>query len=296
MTTKKQSSKKKLNKITTKTKSKKLTKININKKAKTTKKKIIIKHKQNKKTPIKTSIKIKKPPVNNPAIKKEVKNNNAINNAINKETSIKYTKKSNSKRKSIWIWRIISFSVFCLIIFFTIQLTHNKTNLLNNFLFPKNTKKELVKQQKTKKDTSPMQLTNQKFYFANKTNTLKEINKIKENKKIEQQPINTIPQPKKEITPPVEPVEIKVIILNGSGIKGQARKMEQILTNKNIKTIKTGNADRFNYQNTIIKYPVTKLDEVLAIKDFFDKNEYPYSLKESFDVNQITIILGKDYK
>ena len=95
-------------------------------------------------------------------------------------------------------------------------------------------------------------------------------------------------------TPIIKKSEIKLKILNGSGIKGQAAKLSTYLKEKGYKDIVVGNADSFNYEHTIIKLSNEKYKETIS-KDLKELLENPKFEKEKEKpLQDITIIIGKD--
>jgi murein DD-endopeptidase MepM/ murein hydrolase activator NlpD len=86
----------------------------------------------------------------------------------------------------------------------------------------------------------------------------------------------------------------RLIILNGSGKQGLAHNIKNKFSAKKIEIIKTGNADNFKYENTLIKYPIEKLDQALIIKGYCDELNLKYQMKESFDVEEVTMVIGQD--
>lgn len=71
--------------------------------------------------------------------------------------------------------------------------------------------------------------------------------------------------------------EYKVSVLNGSGIIGAATEVKNILEKGGFKVANTGNADNFNYKETVIaaKSSVTK-DVITTLESLLDKS---YNLK-----------------
>ncbi len=95
-------------------------------------------------------------------------------------------------------------------------------------------------------------------------------------------------------TPFVKREEIKLKILNGSGIKGQAAKLSTYLKDKGYKDIVVGNADSFDYKTTIIRLKDEKLKNTL-LKDLKELVESPQVKIEKEDsLQDATIIIGQD--
>jgi len=109
--------------------------------------------------------------------------------------------------------------------------------------------------------------------------------------------------PETEITPgevttiPSAKAELKIQILNGGGVKGEAGRAAQLLEKVGFKNIKTGNADRFDYEQTEIK---VKADEKQFTPEIIEALAGNYSVssdlqdldnKETYDV---VIVIGKN--
>jgi len=67
-------------------------------------------------------------------------------------------------------------------------------------------------------------------------------------------------------TSSIERSEIKVKILNGTGIKGKANELATILKEKEYSEVLTGNAESFDIKNTEIQVKESKKDAVILIK------------------------------
>jgi len=98
-------------------------------------------------------------------------------------------------------------------------------------------------------------------------------------------------------TPKIERKKVKIEVLNGSGIKGQAARMKKILTDLGYQEVVTKNADNFDYQKTIIitakekayMADFVKNDLKNQLKDIQIKNEAPKTA-------DVILIIGKDFK
>ena len=112
------------------------------------------------------------------------------------------------------------------------------------------------------------------------------------------------PQPSPELkeTPTPQPEEVrfsdlKVLILNGSGIKGEAGKVEELVKKAGFEKTETGNADSYNYQDTSVFLKEGLPDSVY---EKISQSLASYSLKkESLEKNSaydIKIIVGKTKK
>jgi hypothetical protein len=104
------------------------------------------------------------------------------------------------------------------------------------------------------------------------------------------------PTTKPSPTPSLDRKDIKVKILNGSGIKGKATDIKELLTKKGYSDIVTGNADSFDYTTSEIKVKDDKQDAFTLMKEdvseLLDINEAS-SLDED-DPADIVFIIGQD--
>ncbi len=98
-------------------------------------------------------------------------------------------------------------------------------------------------------------------------------------------------------TPKLNRADLKIKILNGTGVPGAASKAANFLEKLGWVGIKTGNADNFDYSQTVIKIKESKKDYFSLLTEDLSKNYSPakegetLSEEEKFDV---IIILGKD--
>ena len=92
---------------------------------------------------------------------------------------------------------------------------------------------------------------------------------------------------------------IKIEVLNGCGIKGIAAKTSEYLrSNHRIDVIRSDNADRYDYPNTLIIGRNENLEKILLVSKSFgvsidNKNIVRHEPNESLGVD-VTVILGKD--
>lgn len=104
-------------------------------------------------------------------------------------------------------------------------------------------------------------------------------------------PIEATPEPKKE----VDISKLKYQVLNGSGEKGSAGKVESILTDAGIESIETGNADNYNYENTVIAYKDTlekaEKEEIKSLLKDYQTEEAEDTLDKNFFFD-VKIIVG----
>ena len=110
----------------------------------------------------------------------------------------------------------------------------------------------------------------------------------------------TKPTPKLTSTPlpKVNKSQLKIKVLNGSGIKGKASEVKDLLKEKGYQEILTGNADSFDYQQTEIQVKKSKASVTSTVKN--DLKENLTSFKESTldedEAADIILIIGSDFK
>jgi len=99
-------------------------------------------------------------------------------------------------------------------------------------------------------------------------------------------------------TPSFKKEDLKIKILNGSGITGKAADLKKVLKDDQYGEILTGNADNNDYEKTIIK---TKKEYTAAVemvettlKDYVKSPQT--DLLEDKEAADIIIIIGKDIK
>lgn len=101
------------------------------------------------------------------------------------------------------------------------------------------------------------------------------------------------PTPKTEL----KRSDLKIKVLNGTGVPGVAGKATEFLEKLGYEGVKTGNADSFDYEKTIVQIKESKKNYLGLIIDDLSKN---YSLAESSktlseeEKFEVIIILGKD--
>jgi len=114
----------------------------------------------------------------------------------------------------------------------------------------------------------------------------------------------TSPTPSPLPTPTITPTivinkeKIRIKVLNGSGTPGKASAVKDILKEKGYQDILTGNADNFDYEQTVISFKEEKNNLVDIIKE--DLKKYVSSFKTNLlsekEASDIIIIIGKDFK
>lgn len=99
-------------------------------------------------------------------------------------------------------------------------------------------------------------------------------------------------------TPSFKKEELKIQVLNGSGVAGKASELKEILTKKGYKEIITGNADNYDYKITELQVKKSKSQAISMIKE--DLKDYLTAFKETElgekEIPDIIIIFGSDFK
>jgi len=99
-------------------------------------------------------------------------------------------------------------------------------------------------------------------------------------------------------TPAFKKEELKIKILNGSGITGKAAALKKVLQDDQYGEIITGNADNNDYQSTIIRTKKNYLSAIPLLKtslsEFLDSPQTDLLADE--ETADIIIIIGKDIK
>lgn len=106
------------------------------------------------------------------------------------------------------------------------------------------------------------------------------------------------PTPTPSPTPAIDKKEVRIKILNGSGIRGKASDVKAVLTEKGYQEILTGNADEFDYTKTEIQIGKDASDSAkLVIEDLKDSVSDPKISNLSEDSSaDVVIIVGTDFK
>lgn len=102
--------------------------------------------------------------------------------------------------------------------------------------------------------------------------------------------------PQASPSPELKLSDIKIKVLNGSGKAGEAGKLTEVLKKANFVVAKTGNADKYDYEQTIIEVKKEVSKEALSVLDktLKDLYDFKYSSGEISDkLYDIVIIIGK---
>ncbi|MCL4374685.1 LytR C-terminal domain-containing protein [Patescibacteria group bacterium] len=108
-------------------------------------------------------------------------------------------------------------------------------------------------------------------------------------------PITPSPSP----TPVINRESLKIKILNGSGTKGKAGELKEILKDKGYSEVVTDNADNFDYQNSEIHYKKDEKNAALLMKNDLKDVINITKLVQASDSQEtadISIVIGADFK
>lgn len=98
--------------------------------------------------------------------------------------------------------------------------------------------------------------------------------------------------------PSLKREDLKIKILNGSGTAGKAGQVKDILKNKGYQEILTGNADTFDFTQTVLQVKKSKSDATNMIQA--DLKDYVSSFKQTVldekEAADVVIIVGSDFK
>lgn len=99
-------------------------------------------------------------------------------------------------------------------------------------------------------------------------------------------------------TPSFKKEELKIQILNGSGVPGKASELKEILTKKGYREIITGNANNYDYKITEFQVKKSKSQATSIIKE--DLKDYLTAFKEKVldekEIPDVIITFGSDFK
>jgi hypothetical protein len=112
-------------------------------------------------------------------------------------------------------------------------------------------------------------------------------------------PTAKVEEPTPTPTPEIDKAEVRIKILNGTGIKGKAATVKESIKEKGYEDFVVGNADKSTYTITEIQIKESKaeLKDILVedLKEFVESPEVTTDLKET-DAADVVIIIGKDFK
>jgi len=96
-------------------------------------------------------------------------------------------------------------------------------------------------------------------------------------------------------TPVVNEKDAQIIILNGSGKNGVATRASDLLKIEDFTITKTGNADKFSYDETIIYYKDNK-KLANSVKKILGKGKIVQQAEKYQNIEpDVLIVIGKDF-
>ncbi len=98
-----------------------------------------------------------------------------------------------------------------------------------------------------------------------------------------------------ETEEPIPPPPAKVRVLNGCGVSGLADRLSEYLRTNSIEVIDAGNADNFNYPQTIVIEKDTAGHHGKTVADLLGVTNMTYDTGTPDSVN-VEVIIGKDYR
>ncbi len=111
-------------------------------------------------------------------------------------------------------------------------------------------------------------------------------------------PSPTPTKPTPTPTPAVDRADVRIKVLNGSGISGKASNVKEFFTEKGYSDILTGNADAFDYETTVVQVKEDK-PEIKSIIETDIASQVPKPKFETLEVSEaadVVIIVGTDFK
>jgi hypothetical protein len=102
-----------------------------------------------------------------------------------------------------------------------------------------------------------------------------------------------IQEPEPESPQQIDKAGFTIKVLNGSGIPGVAARTVNYLKNRGFKITGFGNADSFNYQETLIIYKIGKRKEAEFLNQFFDNKAELLEIETQAE--DLVVVIGKNY-
>lgn len=95
-------------------------------------------------------------------------------------------------------------------------------------------------------------------------------------------------------TPTVAPGDVSVDVLNGSGVDAVALKAANALGQSGYKVVHTGDADTYNYKETVVKYAPGRQAKATLVRDSLVAGAIVQS-DATLVTSDVSVILGTDY-
>ena len=104
--------------------------------------------------------------------------------------------------------------------------------------------------------------------------------------------IEVSPSPKEEATREANLKDYKIQVLNGSGIAGEAAKLKDLLEQEGFSVESTGNADKNDYEKTVVRANKEVPPNVInKLKEFLKKNYLVSEEEQLADTEEIGILI-----
>ena len=104
------------------------------------------------------------------------------------------------------------------------------------------------------------------------------------------------PAPKPVLEEPVALPKIHIEVLNGCGADGVATRLSDRLREHGLDVITQGNAENFNFPDTIVIDRTGKPDYARQVANLLGtKNHIQQMTPDPFRIEEVTIVIGRDY-
>lgn len=99
-------------------------------------------------------------------------------------------------------------------------------------------------------------------------------------------------------TPVVNREKVKIKVLNGSGTRGKANDVKEVLKNKGYQEILTGNADSFDFTQSVLEVKPEASDAATLLQEDLKNNVVKFKVKTlpEKEAADIVLIIGTDFK
>lgn len=110
-----------------------------------------------------------------------------------------------------------------------------------------------------------------------------------------EEPTSQEPEPSEPLSPTEEegPVITPITVLNGSGIAGEAGKLQTLLEGEGFEVDGVGNADAFNYETTQVQYHPDHELWAQAVEGWLTVQGYTVELVEDPTLENVVVVIGQ---
>ena len=95
-------------------------------------------------------------------------------------------------------------------------------------------------------------------------------------------------------TPGLNPADVSVDVLNGNGFDASASKAAAAMTQSGFKVVHSGDADTYNYKQTVVKYAPGRQDKATLVKDSLAAGAIVQQ-DGTLVTSDVALIVGADY-